>query len=114
MISRPPSPGAGHGHTHARTSTGGHRRALTFVLVISSSIAIGEVIGAIITGALVLFADAAHMAADAAGIGLSLLAAWFAWPPRDRPAHLRLRQGGDPGRDGKFGAAAGHGRGDLH
>jgi cobalt-zinc-cadmium efflux system protein len=29
----------------------------------------------------VLFADAAHMAADAAGIGLSLLAAWFASRP---------------------------------
>jgi cobalt-zinc-cadmium efflux system protein len=51
------------------------------VLLISVGIAVAEVIGAIVTGALVLFADAAHMAADAAGIGLSLLAAWFAARP---------------------------------
>ena len=38
-----------------------------------------------ITGSLVLFADAAHMAADAAGLGLSLLAAYVAArPPTDR------------------------------
>jgi cobalt-zinc-cadmium efflux system protein len=61
--------------------TGRYRRALTIVLAISSGIAVAEVIGAVITGSLVLFADAAHMAADAAGIGLSLLAAWCASRP---------------------------------
>ncbi len=80
-MSRPPSPGAGHRHHPGHTATGGQRRALTAVLLISSGIAVAEVVGAIITGALVLFADAAHMAADAAGIGLSLLAAWFATRP---------------------------------
>jgi len=79
------SRGHGHGHGHAyghgETVTGSYRRALTIVLLISLGIAIGEVIGAVLTGALVLFADAAHMAADAAGIGLSLLAAWFASRP---------------------------------
>src|SRR5271165_3040119 len=85
MTSRPPLPPAGHGHGRGHTVTGGHRRALTAVLLISSAIAIAEVIGALITGALVLFADAAHMAADAAGVGLSLLAAWFA----SRPATAR-------------------------
>jgi cobalt-zinc-cadmium efflux system protein len=73
-----------HGsHVHGRlpTVTGGYRRALTIVLLISVAIAAAEVIGAIVTGALVLFADAAHMAADAAGVGLSLLAAWFAARP---------------------------------
>jgi cobalt-zinc-cadmium efflux system protein len=71
------------GHSHARgpTVTGSYRRALTIVLLISVGIAIAEVIGAIVTGALVLAADAAHMAADAAGVGLSLLAAWFASRP---------------------------------
>ncbi len=76
------------GHTHGahassrtRTVTGSYRRALTIVLLISVGIAAAEVTGAIITGALVLFADAAHMAADAAGVGLSLLAAWFAARP---------------------------------
>jgi cobalt-zinc-cadmium efflux system protein len=43
------------------------------------------VIGAVITGSLVLFADAAHMAADAAGLGLSLFAAFAAArPPTER------------------------------
>jgi cobalt-zinc-cadmium efflux system protein len=98
MTARSPSPGNGHdrpaspdhrgpagsgagGHGHAHTATGGHRRELTVVLLISSGIAAAEVIGALATGALVLFADAAHMAADAAGVGLSLLAAWFAGRP---------------------------------
>jgi cobalt-zinc-cadmium efflux system protein len=72
-----------HGHSHGRgiTVTGSYRRALTVVLLISLGIGIAEVVGAILTGALVLLADAAHMAADAAGLGLSLLAAWFASRP---------------------------------
>jgi cobalt-zinc-cadmium efflux system protein len=73
--------GSGHSHGRGPTVTGSYRRALTVVLLISLGIAIAEVIGAILTGALVLFADAAHMAADTAGIGLSLLAAWFASRP---------------------------------
>jgi cobalt-zinc-cadmium efflux system protein len=75
--------GHNHGHLHGRgtTVTGSYRRALTVVLLISLGIAIAEVVGAILTGALVLLADAAHMAADAAGLGLSLLAAWFAGRP---------------------------------
>jgi cobalt-zinc-cadmium efflux system protein len=79
--------GHGHGaHNHGApidggTVTGSYRRALTIVLLISLGIAAAEVVGAVVTGALVLFADAAHMAADAAGIGLSLLAAWFAARP---------------------------------
>jgi cobalt-zinc-cadmium efflux system protein len=74
---------AGHTHQHAHggTVTGRHRRALTIVLSISIAIAVAEVVGAVLTGSLVLFADAAHMAADAAGVGLSLLAAWFASRP---------------------------------
>ncbi|HSR85118.1 MAG TPA: cation diffusion facilitator family transporter [Streptosporangiaceae bacterium] len=71
----------GHSHGRGPTVTGTYRRALTVVLLISLSIAIAELIGAIVTGALVLAADAAHMAADAAGIGLSVLAAWFASRP---------------------------------
>jgi cobalt-zinc-cadmium efflux system protein len=83
MTSSGHKPSGTHGHAHGRgpTVTGSYRRALTVVLLISLGIAIAEVIGAIVTGALVLFADAAHMAADAGGIGLSLLAAWFASRP---------------------------------
>jgi cobalt-zinc-cadmium efflux system protein len=80
-----PGPGEGdrhsHDHGHGRTVTGSHRRALAAVLGISTAIAVAEVIGAVVAGSLVLVADAAHMAADAAGVGLSLLAAWFAARP---------------------------------
>jgi cobalt-zinc-cadmium efflux system protein len=54
-------------------------------MLITLSVAVAEAIGAWISGALVLFADAAHMAADVAGVGLSLLAVVFA----TRPATLK-------------------------
>jgi cobalt-zinc-cadmium efflux system protein len=50
-------------------------------MAISALVAAGEIVGAVITGSLVLLADAAHMAADAAGVGLSLLAVHFAARP---------------------------------
>ena len=77
--------GTGHGHAHAPgrglTATGRYRGRLTAVLVITIGIAAAEVIGALVSGSLVLLADAAHMAADAAGVGLSLLAAYMATRP---------------------------------
>ena len=48
---------------------------------LSALIAVAEIVGALITGSLVLLADAAHMAADTAGVGLSLLAVYFAARP---------------------------------
>jgi cobalt-zinc-cadmium efflux system protein len=51
------------------------------VLAITGAIAAAEVVGALVSGSLVLLADAAHMATDAAGIGLSLLAAAVAARP---------------------------------
>jgi cobalt-zinc-cadmium efflux system protein len=71
--------GAGHGHV--LTATGRHRGRLATVLVITVGIAVAEVCGALVSGALVLLADAAHVAADAAGVGLSLLAAYVAARP---------------------------------
>jgi cobalt-zinc-cadmium efflux system protein len=77
--------GPGHAHDHALTATGRHRGRLAAVLAITVTIAAGEVAGAVVSGSLVLLADAAHMAADAAGVGLSLLAAHFASkPPTER------------------------------
>jgi cobalt-zinc-cadmium efflux system protein len=69
------------GHSHGVTATGRHRQTLIAVLALTTLVAVAEVIGAVITGSLVLFADAAHMAADAAGLGLSLLAAFVASRP---------------------------------
>jgi len=76
-----------HGHAHGSrlTLTGQHRKSLLTVMLITLSIAAAEAIGAWVSGALVLLADAAHMAADAAGVGLSLLAVVFA----SRPATLK-------------------------
>jgi cobalt-zinc-cadmium efflux system protein len=75
--------GAGHGHAPGRglTATGRYRGRLAAVLAITVGIAAAEVIGALVSGSLVLLADAAHMAADAAGVGLSLLAAYVATRP---------------------------------
>src|SRR5262249_6251546 len=57
-------------------------------MAISAGIAAAEVIGGLISGSLVLLADAAHMAADAAGVGLSVLAAYMATPPAPHPRTL--------------------------
>ncbi len=71
----------GHGHGSRLTLTGQHRKSLVIVLFITLAVAVAEAAGAWVSGALVLFADAAHMAADVAGIGLSLLAVVFATRP---------------------------------
>lgn len=62
-----------------------HRRRLAIVLAITCAVVAAEVAGALVSGSLVLLADAGHMATDAAGIALSLLAMWFA----TRPASAR-------------------------
>ncbi len=72
--------GTGHHHHHA-TSTGRHRGRLGLALGITLAILAVEVAGAAVTGSLALFADAGHMATDAAGVGLSLVAAHFATRP---------------------------------
>jgi len=71
----------GHSHGGPATATGRYRRALIAVMGLSALIAVAEIVGALITGSLVLLADAAHMAADTAGVGLSLLAVYFASRP---------------------------------
>lgn len=67
-------------HEHARRSVE-HRRRLGMVLAITCTILLVEVVGSLLSGSLALLADAGHMATDAAGIGLSLLAMWFAARP---------------------------------
>jgi cobalt-zinc-cadmium efflux system protein len=76
-----------HAHAHGSrlTLTGEHSKSLLIVMLITITVAIAEAVGAWVSGALVLLADAAHMAADAGGVGLSLLAVLFA----TRPATLR-------------------------
>jgi cobalt-zinc-cadmium efflux system protein len=70
----------GAGHSHG-TATGAHRSRLLTALLITLTVMGAEVIGGLISGSLALLADAAHMLTDAAGVGLALLAAWFASRP---------------------------------
>src|SRR5258706_8058711 len=78
---RPSVLAGGHAHGSRLTLTGEHSRSLLTVMLITLTVAVAEATGAWISGALVLLADAAHMAADAAGVGLSLLAVLFAMRP---------------------------------
>ena len=72
----------GHDHGHGTaTATSGQRGRLAVVLGITVIILAVEVVGGVLAHSLVLIADAGHMATDAAGIGLSLLAVWFAGRP---------------------------------
>ena len=72
----------GHDHGHGGATAAGEQRGrLAVVLGITLTILAVEVVGGVLAHSLVLIADAGHMATDAAGIGLSLLAVWFAGRP---------------------------------
>jgi len=55
-----------------------HRGRLVAVLVLSLAILAVEVVGGIAANSLALLADAGHMLTDVAGVGMALLAIWFA------------------------------------
>lgn len=71
----------GHGHTHQLSAAGKNKRPLTIVFCLTFFYLIVEVIGGFWTGSLALLADAGHMLTDVAGVGLALLAIWFAEKP---------------------------------
>ena len=74
--------GRGHDHAHQHaTAAGAQRGRLTAVLVMTVGVLLAEVVGGLLAHSLVLLADAAHMAADAAGIALALLAVHWASRP---------------------------------
>lgn len=73
---------SGHDHSHHDHLAHDRRLGILWkVLIITSLYLIAEVVGGIMTGSLALLADAGHMFADAAAIGLALFAAWFAEYP---------------------------------
>ncbi len=73
---------AGERHRHGElTAAGRHRSRLAAVLLITLGVLVAELVGAVLSGSLVLLADAGHLATDAAGLALALLAAWFAGRP---------------------------------
>jgi len=72
-----------HGHAHEAHDHGGadraaDRRALRIALAITLAFLAVEVVGGWLAGSLALLADAAHMATDALGLALALLAARLA------------------------------------
>jgi cobalt-zinc-cadmium efflux system protein len=68
-----------HGHLHAERARG--QRGLTIALGLTLVVLAAEVVGGLVGGSLALLADAGHMLADAAALGLALLAGWMATRP---------------------------------
>ncbi|GHJ41848.1 cation diffusion facilitator family transporter [Streptomyces sp. TS71-3] len=78
--------GAGHDHGHAHgahTGTVAHayRGRLRIALSITLAITFAEIAGGLLADSLALIADAAHMATDALGLAMALLAIHFASRP---------------------------------
>ena len=65
------------------TAARANRDRLVAVFALSLAVFVIELIGGFVSNSLALLADAGHMLTDVAGIGLALLAIWFA----GRPAH---------------------------
>ncbi|MFF3348352.1 cation diffusion facilitator family transporter [Streptomyces sp. NPDC002779] len=80
--------GAGHDHGHAHgghaggTATAAYRGRLRIALSITLTVMVVEIVGGVLADSLALVADAAHMATDAVGLAMALLAIHFA----NRPA----------------------------
>src|SRR6478609_5681116 len=77
--------GAGHdhGHTHGGppptgTAAAAYRGRLRVALGITLGVMVMEIVGGVLADSLALIADAAHMATDALGLGMALLAIHFA------------------------------------
>ncbi|KUM87684.1 MULTISPECIES: cation diffusion facilitator family transporter [Streptomyces] len=78
--------GAGHDHGHSHAPAGGTATAayvgrLRVALSITLTVMLVEIVGGIVADSLALVADAAHMATDALGLGMALLAIHFANRP---------------------------------
>ena len=69
-------------HAHAQSAAGRKKKRLAVVFGLTVTYLLVEVAGGLISGSLALLADAGHMLTDVAGVGLALLAIWFA----ERPA----------------------------
>lgn len=71
----------GDSHGHVTSAAGKNKKSLAIVFGLTAFYLIVEVIGGLWTGSLALLADAGHMLTDVAGVGLALLAIWFAEKP---------------------------------
>ncbi|MFF1374707.1 cation diffusion facilitator family transporter [Streptomyces sp. NPDC058308] len=79
--------GAGHdhGHTHGVPATGtaanAYKGRLRTALAITLTVMVAQIVGGVMADSLALVADATHMATDALGLGMALLAIHFANRP---------------------------------
>ena len=64
-------------YTHG-SAAAANRGRLVAVLILSLAVLAIEVVGGIVANSLALLADAGHMLTDVAGVGMALLAIWFA------------------------------------
>ncbi|WP_274564112.1 cation diffusion facilitator family transporter [Streptomyces spiramyceticus] len=85
--------GAGHdhGHTHGGppptgTAAAAYKGRLRIALGITLTVMTVEIVGGLLSNSLALIADAAHMATDALGLAMALLAIHFANRPPTRNA----------------------------
>ncbi|MDT6987170.1 cation diffusion facilitator family transporter [Streptomyces lusitanus] len=83
--------GAGHDHGHAHGAPAGgtvsaaYRGRLRIALAITVFVMVVQIVGGVLADSLALVADSAHMATDALGLGMALLAIHFAGrPPSER------------------------------
>jgi cobalt-zinc-cadmium efflux system protein len=70
-------------HTHF-TPAAANRNRLTAVFFVTLGVFVFELAGGLASNSLALIADAGHMLTDVAGIGLTLVAIWFASRPANR------------------------------
>lgn len=75
----------GNGSGGAGTAGAAHRGRLRIALCLTLGVLVAEVVGSFLTASLALLADAGHMATDAAGLALALVAIHLA----NRPATER-------------------------
>ncbi len=68
-------------HAHRRPDRSQQSRRLRLALALAASYMVAEILGGLWTGSLALLADAGHMAADVAALGLSLFALHLARRP---------------------------------
>lgn len=71
--------GVGHDHGHAHGEP--NRTRLTVAFGLTAAVFLVEIVGAVLTGSLALFVDAAHMLTDVVGLAMALLAAHLVGRP---------------------------------
>ncbi|WP_148615224.1 cation diffusion facilitator family transporter [Nocardioides rubriscoriae] len=81
----------GHGHGHG-ASRAADRRRLRWVLAVTATVLVVEVVGALLTGSLALLADAGHLATDAGSVVLALGASYVASLPGNRRSTFGLHR----------------------